>query len=121
MLVSEEHQRLKLLQQKRIGRFISDASTLDYLAEMHDLDSSEWHRKFLRFVPLFLAVRQDTNNPPETFRHITQLTDRCARNSMQLTEKRYALLAKAAAGAGGYGHALFEKSRRHTTHGAPAE
>lgn len=85
MLVSSEHQLLKLLQQKRIDRFIADAHSLDYLAAKHRVSTETWQRRFLRFVPLFMAVHQKASSAPETFQHINHLTGQCARNSMQLT------------------------------------
>ncbi|MBB3167923.1 substrate-binding periplasmic protein [Simiduia aestuariiviva] len=83
LLVTDESQLIKLMQQGRIDRFIADQKTVDYLSQRDKIDTQHWQRTFLRFVPLYIALHKSY---AAGHSHINQLTDQCGRNNMQLTD-----------------------------------
>lgn len=94
MLVTQPEQLLKLLSQGRIDRFVGDEKSVVALADQTGINIQRWQRRFIRFSPLFLAVRRDSSLAEQHL--IQRATLTCAMASMTLTEHEKTLAIRLA-------------------------
>lgn len=94
MLVSQPDQLLKLLSQGRIDRFLGDEKSIVALAEKAGIDIQQWQRRFIRFSPLFMAMRSDRPLAEKTA--VWQASLDCAMASMMLKENEKHLATRLA-------------------------
>lgn len=93
ILVTEEAQLIRLLQQGRIGGFVSNELSAAYWMNSEKVDSSHWQQRFVRFTPLYLALAETPAPEQRWVDEVNFWASQCSLGTTLLTETEKTTLA----------------------------
>ncbi|MDN3639198.1 transporter substrate-binding domain-containing protein [Simiduia curdlanivorans] len=93
VLVAEEAQLIRLLQQGRIDGFVSNELSAAYWMDSEKVNTSHWQQRFVRFTPLYLALAETPAPEQRWVDEVNFWASQCSIGTTLLTDSEKATLS----------------------------